>query len=124
MFRQGRHDEAEARLDEAAEKAADDDVVTHVFVRAGRAKLGALRGSMESAESLAREALALARETEVVDLQGESLLALGQVLRVRGREAEAGEAIREAQAVWEAKGNVVFAGRAWSAASAPPPPGP
>ena len=66
-------------LDEAAELGADDDVVTQVRVRAGRAKLLARRdGNLDEAEALAREAVALAAETEYVDLRGDSLLALGR----------------------------------------------
>lgn len=84
---------------------------TQVMVRTARAKLRARRGSLVDAEALAREAVALAGETEFVDLRGESLLALGEVLRVAGRGEEAAEALQEALALWEAKGNVVLSAR-------------
>ncbi len=115
MFRQERYDECRALLDEAAEKTADDDAVTHVLVRAGRAKLAALGGERDAAETLAREAVVLALETEIVDLRGEAFLALADVLRINGRELESAEPLRDAQAEWEAKGNVVFAARAQAA---------
>ena len=80
-------------------------------VRAGRAKLLARRGDLDEAEALAREAVALAAETEFVDLRGDSLLALAEVLRLAGRTDEAAEAMRQALALWEAKGNVIYAER-------------
>ena len=46
LYRQGRYDEADDMLEEAAELGADDDVVTQVHVRAGRAKLAARRGEL------------------------------------------------------------------------------
>ena len=109
LYRQGRYDEAEAMLAEASEKGGDDDVVTQVNVKAGTAKLAARRGQLEDAEALAREGAALAAETEVVDLRGDSLLALAEVLRLAGREEEAAAAIGEALAQWESRGDVVHA---------------
>jgi hypothetical protein len=115
MFRQERYEECRALLDEAAEKTADDDVVTHVLVRAGGAKLAALGGRGEVAEILAREAVALALETEIVDLRGEAFLALGDVLRINGQDPASVGPLRDAHAEWEAKRNVVFAARAQAA---------
>ena len=94
LYRQGRYDEADGMLAEAAEKGAEDDVATQVNVRAGRAKLAARRGDLDEAEALAREGVALAAETEFVDLRGDSLLALAEVLRLADREAEAAEALQ------------------------------
>jgi tetratricopeptide (TPR) repeat protein len=112
LYRQGRDDEAADLLKEAAEKAADDDVATQVFVRAGRAKLAARRGNGAEAEALAREGVALAAETEFVDLRGDSLLALAEVQRLSGRTDAAADTVREAVALWETKGNVTYARRA------------
>lgn len=39
------------------------------------------------------------------------MLALAEVLRLAERESEAAEAMQEALALWEAKGNVVYAER-------------
>jgi tetratricopeptide (TPR) repeat protein len=110
--RQGRYDEADVMLAEAAELGAANDVVTQVLVRAGRAKLYARRGSLDEAEALAGEGLALAAGAEFVDLRGESLLALAEVLRAAGRTDEAADAARQALALWEAKGNVTYAVKA------------
>jgi class 3 adenylate cyclase/tetratricopeptide (TPR) repeat protein len=109
LYRQGRDDEAADLLTEAAEQAADDDVATQVYVRTGRAKLAARRGDLVEAEALALEGVALAAETEFVDLLGDSLLALAEVQRQSGRTEAAAETVREALALWETKGNVVYA---------------
>jgi DNA-binding SARP family transcriptional activator len=111
LYRRERYDEAAAMLATAAEKGADDDVATQVNLRAGRAKLEARHGKLDHAESLARDGVTLAAGTEFVDLRGDSLLALSEVLRLAHRETEAAAATEEALALWEAKGNVVYAER-------------
>ena len=112
LYRQERYDEANDLLEEAVELGADDDVVTQAHVRAGRAKLCARGGKLDEAEAAAREGVALAAATEFVDLQGDSLLAAAEVLRLAGRNDEAADATRHALEIWEKKGNVVFAEKA------------
>jgi tetratricopeptide (TPR) repeat protein len=103
LRRQGRHDEAEQMLDVAAEAGDDDDLMTQVRLCAGRALLLATRGNGGEAAALARKGVALAGETEYVYLRGDSLLALGEVLRIAGRRDEAADAFREAAVLWRAK---------------------
>jgi hypothetical protein len=91
---------------------ADDDVTTQVLARAIEAKLLARRNQLNEAEVVAREAVALAAETEYVDLRGGSLLALGEVLRLAGRSREGAETVQKALDLWEAKGNMRFAAKA------------
>jgi tetratricopeptide (TPR) repeat protein len=112
LYRQGRYDEAEEMADEAAEVAAEDDINPQAYVRAIRSKILARRGLTDEAEALARAGVALADETDWVDLRGDSLLALGEVLQLAGRDGEAVEPIRQALELWEAKGSVRFAARA------------
>jgi tetratricopeptide (TPR) repeat protein len=112
LYRQGRYDEAGKLLEEAAGLGAEDDVVTQVHVRAGRAKLAARRGKLDEAEVAAREGVALAAAAEFVDLRADSLLALAEMLRLAGRKDEGADAIRQALTVLEAKGNIVHAERA------------
>jgi class 3 adenylate cyclase/tetratricopeptide (TPR) repeat protein len=112
LYRQGRYDEAAGALAEAAELGAEDDVVTQVWLRAGQAKLTARRGALDAGEAEAREGVALAGATEFVDLRGDSLLALAEVLRLAGRTDEAADAARQALAIWEAKRNVISSDRA------------
>jgi tetratricopeptide (TPR) repeat protein len=112
LYRQERYDDADEMLDVADEKGNDDDLYTQVRVRSGRAMLLARRGRGVEAEALAREAVTLAAETEFVDLRGDSLLALGEVLLLVGRTDQAVEAVHRARTLWEAKGNVAYAARA------------
>ncbi len=111
LYRQGRYDEVDAMLDVADEKSNEDDLYTQVRLRMGRAMLLARRGNGDEAEALAREAVVLAFETEFVDLRGDALRALAEVLGLDGRTGEAAEAMRRALALWEAKGSVAFAER-------------
>jgi class 3 adenylate cyclase/tetratricopeptide (TPR) repeat protein len=112
LYRQGRYDEAEEIAIASAELGADDDVSTQALVWAVRAKILARRDLAEEAEAMAREAVALAGDTEFVDLRAETLLALGEVLQLADRRDDAVAAIRGALDLWQTKGNVVFAGRA------------
>src|SRR6202007_2693516 len=100
-YRQARYDEADDLLDVAAEAGADDDFVTQVRLRAGRAKLLSRQGAAADAETAARDALALAEETEYIDLRGDALLALGEVLRLADRRSDAADTMRAALALWE-----------------------
>jgi class 3 adenylate cyclase/tetratricopeptide (TPR) repeat protein len=111
LYRQERYDEAEEMLLAGAELGASDDVSTQVLTRSVLAKILARRGLSAQAEVLAREAAERAAETEYVDLRGNSLLALGEVLSLAGRVDEAAEAMQKALDLWEAKGNLVFAAR-------------
>jgi len=111
-FRERRYDDADRLLDVAADAGADDDFVTQVRLRAGRAKLLARRGAATEAEAMALDGVALADETEFVDLRGDSRLALGDVLALDGRDADAERVFRSALALWEAKGNLMYANRA------------
>ncbi len=86
--------------------------MTQVRLRAGRAKLHARRGELDAAAAEARAAVELAERTEYVDLRGDALLALGEVLQLTGRDEEGLAAIAAAQELWEAKGNVAWAMRA------------
>ena len=74
-----------------------------------RAKALARTGKLVQAERLAREAVVI-RESGVFTDRAEPLLALGEVLGLRGKTTEAAEALEQARALFEAKGNVVSAG--------------
>jgi class 3 adenylate cyclase/tetratricopeptide (TPR) repeat protein len=112
LYRQGRYDEAEEVLSAAAARSAEDDVATQLYVRLTRAKLLARNGRADEAAALAAQAVALGAETDYVDWRGDSLLALGEVLRLAGRPSEAAQAFEQALDLWVAKGNVMFASRA------------
>ena len=60
---------------------------------------------------MAREALALARTTEVPTLLADALFELASVLAIAARAPEARAAFDEAAALYRAKGDVVSAAR-------------
>src|SRR5207237_5111019 len=87
---QGRLEEALAFTEAAEEVTAPDDLVGQVQWRSARAKVIGRLGRTEEAESLAREASALARQTpSFLLLQGDVLMDLAVVLLLAGERAEA-----------------------------------
>jgi class 3 adenylate cyclase/tetratricopeptide (TPR) repeat protein len=112
LYRQGRYKEAEDMARIGEETAAADDVFLQVVWRALRAKVLARQELFDKADALARDAVALAYESEYVVARSDAQLALGEVLRLAGRLGEAAEAVDEARDLHEAMGNVVQAERA------------
>ena len=103
LYVQG-HDDRALELSEVSEAAtAPDDRSAGVQWRAVRAKLLARRGELAAAEALAREAVALADETDFTVLRGDAFMDLADVLRTAGRETESGVRGAGARAV-RAKG--------------------
>jgi len=76
-----------------------------------RAKVLARRGEHANAERLALEAVAICEETETLDAQGDAYVDLAEVHLLAGRANEANEALKQALARYERKGNVVMAAR-------------
>ena len=109
LLRQGRDAEAAAILDEVATLSAADDVDAQVRLRAVRTELLVRSGDVGRAEETAREAVALAEQTDYSELRGQALMALGRVLRGAGRPGEAAEAVERARRLYEDKGNRVLA---------------
>ena len=79
--------------------------------RQAQSKVLARGGDHADAERLAREAVAIGEETELLDAQAETHADLGEVLSIAGRPQEATEALEQALARYERKGNLVMAGR-------------
>jgi tetratricopeptide (TPR) repeat protein len=104
LLLQGRIEEAEAATRTSEEASSEDDIAAHIAWRVARAKIAAYRGAVEDAEGLAREAVALAADTDFLNMQGDALSALADVLRDA-------DARREALERYERKGNVVSAAR-------------
>ena len=109
---QGRYEEAETWIRLARESAGSDDLDAAFAWRYVRGKVLARLGAIDEAEPLAREAVDLVGRTDALNRQGDALLALAEILRVRGSEDEALENIRGALQLYEQKGNVVSAERA------------
>jgi tetratricopeptide (TPR) repeat protein len=76
------------------------------------ARILALRGNLDEAVPLAREAVALMDRTDHTALAGDVLLDLADVLQRAGRNDAAADAIRRALALYEQKGHEVAAARA------------
>jgi class 3 adenylate cyclase/tetratricopeptide (TPR) repeat protein len=106
---QGRADEAEhyAALVEAT--ASEQDIWSQVLYRLTGARLHAEAGLGAEAEAIAREALEIVADTDLLELHGDVLVVLGDVLRRGGREQDGRDRIEQALALYERKGDVVSA---------------
>jgi tetratricopeptide (TPR) repeat protein len=94
----GRWDEAERCLEYGRE--------IPTFGLAARARVAAHRGDLGEALSLARRGVELAGESN-----GVCWLALAEVLRANGEDAEADTAVETAVRIWDRKGNVAAVAR-------------
>jgi tetratricopeptide (TPR) repeat protein len=106
------YEEAEefSRVSEAAARA--NDVLANVLWRSARARARAGLGDLEAAESLARDAIAFAERSDFLNVHGDALVTLAEILERTARADGAVEALREAVGLYEEKGNVVSAGNA------------
>ena len=107
LYAQGRDEEAEryTRTSEAA--ASKEDLVTQMLWRGTRAKIRARRGAPVEAEQLAREAVALAERTDMLNMRGQVVVDLAEVLLLAGPSEEAIGHLEEAVRLYTRKGNLV-----------------
>jgi len=112
VYEQGRYDEAFDLTEAFGDAAAPYDLEWQIKGRAIRAKVLARRGELAEAESLAREAVSLAAQTDFPNFHGGALLDLAEVLQLAGRPGEAAAAAESAIVLYETKGNIVSARRA------------
>jgi ATP/maltotriose-dependent transcriptional regulator MalT len=87
-----------------------EDVDAQSGWRRVRAKALARKGQIDEAVLLAREAVAIAEQTEYFDVLVQSVGALGEVMLL-GESDEAEGVLRRALALHEQKGNLVAAER-------------
>jgi tetratricopeptide (TPR) repeat protein len=106
-----RLDEADEWVERARTLGASDDVETQYRWRLARAVLLARGGDGEEAQELAREAVRLAETTDNIDYCAGAYASLAEVLDIVGKPDQAADALREALARYEQKGNVVMARR-------------
>jgi class 3 adenylate cyclase/tetratricopeptide (TPR) repeat protein len=132
VLMQGRHEEALALLERwpADRLTLPEDADARTHWRRVRAKVLARMGELEEAERLGREAVAIASVTDVLDLRGQALADLAEVLRLASRPEEARALVEEAIRLYDEKGNIVAARQLRAlhdgsllAASAPGPTG-
>jgi class 3 adenylate cyclase/tetratricopeptide (TPR) repeat protein len=109
LYAQGRYDEADELSQEAETLAHEDDIASQALWRSARAKILAYRGRSDDAIRLAREARELIGRTDASVTKAEILTDYAEVLRLAEREDEADEALAEAVALLEAKGNIAGA---------------
>jgi len=111
LYELDRLEDAEQRAEQAAELAASDDAITQMLGRQDKAQVLARRGEVEEAERLAREAIAIGEETDLLSPQGDALADLAEVLSIAGRPEEAARSFEEALERYERKGNLALAAR-------------
>jgi class 3 adenylate cyclase/tetratricopeptide (TPR) repeat protein len=76
-----------------------------------RARVLASRGELDGALEAAEDAVARAVAGDCLELSADAYRALADVRRARGQADEASDALRDALGLYEAKGNIVAAGR-------------
>ena len=103
----GRHEEARRFADLSRSLAAREDVYAQVRWRAAIARALAVVGDPAAAARLAREAVALADPTDMLNLRADALLDLAETAALGGRPDEATAAAKAGLALYERKGNRV-----------------
>ena len=111
LCEQGRFEESDRFTQVSEEFGPLDDFATQVEWRGPRAKILARRGRSGAAVALAEEGVGLASKTDYLNLRGDALTDLSEVLKLVGRTEDALSAAAEALRVYEEKGNVVSAER-------------
>ncbi len=112
LYTLDRLDEADAWAGRAAELGTSDDAWKEMLWRQVRAKVLARRGEHAEAERLAREAVAICDETDMLDAQGDVYADLAEVLILTGKPTEAASALEQALERYKRKGNLVSTQRA------------
>ncbi|MGL6279751.1 MAG: hypothetical protein ACRC50_09380, partial [Gaiella sp.] len=107
----GHHAEAELALARAGELTVKGDIVPRFIALQVRAKLSSHRGDHTAAEQLARDAVALAESTDMLEAQGDVLTTLAEILIPGGRPDEARAVLELAFDRYARKGILVSAER-------------
>jgi predicted ATPase/class 3 adenylate cyclase len=109
IYAQGRYEEAERFTEISEDLDGRGNIASQIGWRATRGKVLAHRRDFEQAESLAREAVAIAERTDDLAQRGRALLDLAEVLELAHRNEEATQLVETALDLFEQKGNVVVA---------------
>lgn len=116
---QGRFDDAEVFCSLAEEVGAEDDITTQVLWRSARSKVLVARGELAEALALAHVAVAMAEETDDINMRADALMDLAEVFEATGDAASRSDALHRAHGQYVAKGNVVSAAAAERALATP-----
>jgi class 3 adenylate cyclase/tetratricopeptide (TPR) repeat protein len=111
LYTLGRLDEARAAAHLSRDASTLDDYNAQALWRCAEAKLLAREGSIDEAEALAREAIAVIDRSDEVNNSAHVVLGLVEVYRLAGRADDAIAALDDAIARFEQKGNVVMTER-------------
>ncbi len=111
LLRLGRDEDAWSMTERAEAAGAPDDVITQLLIRQVRAKILARRGTLEEAERLARDAVALSEPTDSLEVKANALCDLATVLGVAGKRDEALGALARAEVFFAKKGHTAGAAR-------------
>jgi DNA-binding SARP family transcriptional activator/tetratricopeptide (TPR) repeat protein len=111
LYAQQRDEEAWQVIQVGA-RATVSDVAVPVYKAGIRAKLLARRGVRDESIQLAHEAIEIAERTDFIDLQGDALMDLAEVLRFIDDFEKAHESASAALDLYHQKGNLVSARRA------------
>ena len=104
----GRHDEAEPLAQLGRELGGEQDFATQMLWRQVQARVDAHRGKHDSAERLAREAVAIGEGTDALNIQGDALSDLAEVLTAAGCTEAAAVALEQALERYERKKNLAM----------------
>jgi len=107
----GRAEEAEQAARVAEGLSGRDDLVSQALWRQVRAKLLAHAGRHAEAERLARQAVSLVEQTDMLDSHAHGLADLAEVLALAGRVDDAEQELEQALTLFERKGNAVLAAK-------------
>ena len=110
VLAQGRIDEAD-RYAAQSERIAGHNLKTAIAWRAVRAEILSAQGQHDAAIAFAREAVAVAADTDLVLDHADACLAFSRVLAAAGDERGASEARRDAERLYAAKDAVFMVGR-------------
>jgi class 3 adenylate cyclase/tetratricopeptide (TPR) repeat protein len=112
LYASDRFEEADAWAGRGQElESASGEQWAHLVWRQVKGKVLARRGEHAEAQRLAREAVAIADETDLLDPAGDAHADLAEVLELAGKRAEAAAALEQALDRFERKGNLVSAQR-------------
>lgn len=112
LYRQGRIAEAAEQAVFCETVAAPSDVFSQHLWRGVRGKLLAGDGAHDEGVGLAASGVEQTRASDDIEGQANALMFLAEAQAAAGRDDDAARSAAEARALFEAKGNVVSAGRA------------
>jgi tetratricopeptide (TPR) repeat protein len=110
-YARDRLDEAEAWVVRAAERGTRELAEKETVWRQVKAKVLARRGEHAEAERIAREAIAISDQSEMLSLQGDVYADFAEVLQLAGKPDDAVAALARAVERYERKENLVMAER-------------